>query len=724
MDIKKSDRTALKSYFVKNAVPTAGNFADLIDGMLNQKEDGIAKLAGEPLSLQADGDDNSQKKAINFYKFFADAKPAWTIALRPRANPNDAATARAGFSVSDGDGNSRLYIDQNTGNVGVGTVSPEGYRLHVAGGPAFVNGANLMVLAENAGRLRVGAAWGMPGVYSGDDGAKPLMLGAPPGQRVFLGSGAGDAYVEGGSGNAFFRGNLGVGTPAPNHKFHVVAPDAVGLFESSGSQAFLRISTNEGLGNRVELANRPGGRLALWTAGGSDVLSILRDGSVGIGTTTPVGRLEVNGTASVSNGVGFAVRNGFMAPGSLTIGGTNANYGGGNLWSPSTAGLMLEAQSNTEIAVHDAGTRLTSLMYFEGDAINRVTIGRDMGWGPLNTLLLNGNVGIGSNAPRARLEVAGGAIMASAGSSGAAGIQFSPNPGGGGGDEAGLRFFARTSEHCTLELFVGNDPQDHIALISSGNVGIGTREPANKLDVAGDVAIHGKHAFRGSDTWLRINQDRAFTSGTHVPGVLAPESLNVGGWSGWGNPGAGNAAITGNLGTRGWSPTPRTNGWVGGIHTWDIEAEGTVWSRNGYQTGPRDLAENYASLQTLEAGELVSLDPEADRIVRAISANDPLLLGIVSTQPGFLLNVDHEFQGGTLYPVALCGRVPCKVVAENGAIKRGDLLTSSSTPGHAMRATPVEVAGQSFYRPGTIIGKALDPLTADKGLIDVFVFSS
>src|SRR5258708_7816219 len=81
-------------------------------------------------------------------------------------------------------------------------------------------------------------------------------------------------------------------------------------------------------------------------------------------------------------------------------------------------------------------------------------------------------------------------------------------------------------------------------LIVEGNVGIGTSTPVNKLDVSGDVAIQGKHALRGSDTWLRLNQDGAFTSGVHTPGNFASNSLNVGGAGGGGNPGAGNVWVT------------------------------------------------------------------------------------------------------------------------------------------------------------------------------------
>jgi hypothetical protein len=123
MDIDRRNRMELKSYFVKNSIPTEKNFADLIDGMLNQKEDGILKLPGEPLSLQAAGDQTSLKKVINFYDDFATAKPAWTLSLKPRIDPGN--QAKPGWNLSDGDGKSRLFVDRSTGDVGVGTLSPK-----------------------------------------------------------------------------------------------------------------------------------------------------------------------------------------------------------------------------------------------------------------------------------------------------------------------------------------------------------------------------------------------------------------------------------------------------------------------------------------------------------------------------------------------------------------------------------------------------------------------
>ncbi|HZI10644.1 MAG TPA: tail fiber domain-containing protein [Myxococcus sp.] len=133
MQIGRRSRSELKQYFVKNAIPTESNFAELIDGMLNQKEDGIARLPNDALSIEAAGDDTSQKKAIHFYNSFSDNDPVWVLSLNPRQDPAAANTARPGFSISDSAGNSRLFIERGTGNVGVGTVGPLQAKLQVAG---------------------------------------------------------------------------------------------------------------------------------------------------------------------------------------------------------------------------------------------------------------------------------------------------------------------------------------------------------------------------------------------------------------------------------------------------------------------------------------------------------------------------------------------------------------------------------------------------------------
>src|SRR3954447_18821339 len=132
IDDAKKSRATLKSYFVKNAIPTEQQFAQLMDSALNQRDDGLVKVSGDPLSIEAAGDDSSFKKALNFYNHLSDADPAWTVSLRPRANPANPNTGRPGWSISDAAGSSKLTIDAANGRVGIGTVAP-GEALEVNG---------------------------------------------------------------------------------------------------------------------------------------------------------------------------------------------------------------------------------------------------------------------------------------------------------------------------------------------------------------------------------------------------------------------------------------------------------------------------------------------------------------------------------------------------------------------------------------------------------------
>lgn len=169
------------------------------------------------------------------------------------------------------------------GNVGIGTDNPV-QQLTITGGLGFAN--------QGAVDKKL---------YSPKDGLLEWMTHDAAGEHGFAVSHQGQVRVcLSTNGNSYLNGgNVGIGTTAPSHRFHVVAENAVGLFESSGEMAFLRLSTKEGLGNRVEIANRPGGRLSLWN-NGQDVLNINRDGNVGIGTTTPNQKLEVVGNLNVT----------------------------------------------------------------------------------------------------------------------------------------------------------------------------------------------------------------------------------------------------------------------------------------------------------------------------------------------------------------------------------------------------------------------------------------
>ena len=123
-----------------------------------------------------------------------------------------------------------------------------------------------------------------------------------------------------------------------------------------------------------------------------------------------------------------------------------------------------------------------------------------------------------------------------------------------------------------------------------------------------------------------------------------------------------------------------------------------------------DLAEIYQSSEKLVPGDVVSIDTTKDNsIVKTKVAEDTLVAGVISTEPGVLMNQKEKG-----YKLALVGKVPTKVCNEGGAVKRGDLLVSASIPGYAKKAGDNPKAG-------TVIGKALENLDSQKGTILVLV---
>lgn len=131
--------------------------------------------------------------------------------------------------------------------------------------------------------------------------------------------------------------------------------------------------------------------------------------------------------------------------------------------------------------------------------------------------------------------------------------------------------------------------------------------------------------------------------------------------------------------------------------------------------GGGDLAEEFDVVGDIEAdpGSVMVL-VGGDNVQVSDQPYDRRVAGVVSgagqLRPGLIL--DKRSGAGRL-PLALSGKVWCKVDADCGAVDIGDLLTTSSTPGHAMRATDRE---RSF---GSVIGKALGPLQSGRGLIPV-----
>jgi hypothetical protein len=121
-------------------------------------------------------------------------------------------------------------------------------------------------------------------------------------------------------------------------------------------------------------------------------------------------------------------------------------------------------------------------------------------------------------------------------------------------------------------------------------------------------------------------------------------------------------------------------------------------------------------METTTPGTVMVIDSEG-MMRPCAKAYDRCVAGITSgagdLKPGLILGKDPEKPDRL--PIALIGKVYCKVDAEFGAIEMGDMLTSSDTPGHAMKASD---PARAF---GAVIGKALRPLESGQGLIPVLV---
>lgn len=159
----------------------------------------------------------------------------------------------------------------------------------------------------------------------------------------------------------------------------------------------------------------------------------------------------------------------------------------------------------------------------------------------------------------------------------------------------------------------------------------------------------------------------------------------------------------------------------GEVTVFRVDGTGRVFANGGFQPSGADFAESIAvsgERSKYAAGDLLAIDPTADRHLKlAQQAYSTLVAGIYSTKPGMLGTTRGVDEPGAKdeVPLAVVGIVPCKVTTENGSIQAGDLLVSSSTPGHAMKGT------DRSKMLGAVVGKALEPLPEGKGVIQVLV---
>ncbi len=153
-------------------------------------------------------------------------------------------------------------------------------------------------------------------------------------------------------------------------------------------------------------------------------------------------------------------------------------------------------------------------------------------------------------------------------------------------------------------------------------------------------------------------------------------------------------------------------GRLAGFFDGDVEVTGDLRLLNA------DCAEDFDVFGAVKAepGTVMVLGNEGV-LSESYQAYDKRVAGVISGagnyKPGIVM--DKQQTSGNRQPVALMGKVFCKVDAQFGAIEVGDLLTTSPTPGHAMRTS------DPFRAFGAVIGKALRTLAEGQGLIPILI---
>lgn len=156
----------------------------------------------------------------------------------------------------------------------------------------------------------------------------------------------------------------------------------------------------------------------------------------------------------------------------------------------------------------------------------------------------------------------------------------------------------------------------------------------------------------------------------------------------------------------------------------NVGGDGRITTQELEITGGSDLSENFDvtgrfGIEAPVPGMVVSIDPEnPGQLALSGTPYDRMVAGVVSGAGGIetgLLMGQKGSEADGAYPVALTGRVYVWVDASYGAISPGDMLTSSATPGHAMKV------GDYTQAQGAILGKAMTALPEGQGLVLMLV---
>jgi hypothetical protein len=266
--------------------------------------------------------------------------------------------------------NTIMHIDSTNNRVGIGTTSPD-KTLDVLGDIRSINGSQQHQLRANQI-----ISYGVDAILNAQSTGDDVLLRTQSTTRLI----------------ATAEGNIGIGTTSPTEKLHVVGGAATVKIESSTNEASLKYD-NSTTTAVIKLANND----LKTELGGSEVMRILANGNVGIGTDSPSHLLELSNTMASSPKHIF-----------YRMTGTNAAGGGAGIKFDSSA-------SNNDASLYWAG--IQGIRTTSNDGSNELRFwttsaaeapGGTQG-APSQRMVISetGNVGIGTTTPTSKVHISG-----------------------------------------------------------------------------------------------------------------------------------------------------------------------------------------------------------------------------------------------------------------------------------------------------------------------------